>query len=41
MERKFSKKFIKAVKESEEEYKKGNFISFKSRKKAKKYLDNL
>jgi len=41
MERKFSRKFIKSVKESEEAYRKGEFIKFKSRKEAKKYLDKL
>ena len=38
---KFSKKFIKALKESEKAYKKGEFIRFKNAKEAKAYFDKI
>ena len=38
-EEKFSEKFIKEIKESEEAYKRGDYIRFKNAKEAKKYFD--
>ena len=40
-EEKFSKKFIEDVKKAEEEYSKGNFVRFRDKEEAKKYLDSL
>ena len=38
-EEKFSEKFIREIKESEEAYKKGDYVRFKNAKEAKKYFD--
>lgn len=38
-EEKYSKEFVAAVKESEEAYKKGDFVRFKSVKEAKAFFD--
>ena len=38
---KFSKKFIKALKESEKAYKKGEFVTVKSSQERKKLFDSL
>lgn len=38
-EERFSKKFVKDVKTSEQAYKKGDFLNFESAKEAKKYFD--
>ncbi len=38
-EEKFSEEFIKAIRESEEDYKRGDYLRFKSAKEAKKYFD--
>lgn len=38
---KFSKKFIKALKKSEKEYKKGEFVTVKSSQERKKLFDSL
>ena len=40
-EEKFSDEFIKAVKKSEEDYKKGKFIRFSSKEEMIKHLDAL
>ncbi|ODS30301.1 MAG: hypothetical protein SCARUB_04591 [Candidatus Scalindua rubra] len=40
-EERFSETFIKEVKESEKDYKKGRFKRFKTIKEAKRYLDTL
>ncbi len=40
-EEKFSKEFIKAVKKSEEAYKKGEFVVVKNSKDRKKLFDSL
>ena len=40
-EEKYSKKFIEEVKESEEAYKKGEFVRIKSSKERKKLFDSL
>ena len=38
-EENFSEDFIKAVKESEEEYRKGNYLKFKNAEEAKRHFD--
>ena len=38
-EENFSEDFIKAVKESEEEYRKGNYLKFKNVEEAKRHFD--
>lgn len=38
-EEEFSEEFIKAIRKSEEDYKRGDFLRFKSAKEAKKYFD--
>ncbi len=40
-EGKFSKKFIKAIKESEKAYKRGEFVTVKDSKERKKLFDSL
>ncbi len=40
-EENFSKKFIKEIKESEEAYRKGDYIKFKNTKEAKEFFDKL
>ncbi len=40
-EGKFSKKFIKAIKESEKAYKKGEFVTVKSSQERRKLFDSL
>ena len=40
-EENFSKEFIKAVKESEEDYKKGEFVRVKNSEDRKKLFDSL
>lgn len=40
-EENFSEEFIKAVKQSEEDYRKGDYLRFNSVKEAKKYFDRV
>ena len=40
-EENFSEDFIKAIKESEEDYREGNYLRFNSVKEAKKYFDRV
>ena len=40
-EEKFSEKFIKEVKESEEAYKRGDYVKFRNAKEAKAYFDKI
>ena len=38
-EENFSENFIKAIKESEEQYRKGNYLRFKNLEEAKRHFD--
>ena len=40
-EEKFSDKFIKEIRESEEAYKRGDYLRFKNVKEAKKHFDRV